>query len=1113
MSWIKELEMQGFKSFANKTKIVFNRNLSVIVGPNGSGKSNICDALLFVLGHVSKKEMRAEKLDHLIFNGGKTDKPAKFARVSITLDNSEKDFPFDAKEVIISRAVDRNGTSVYRLNGERVTKAEVANVLDSVNIRPDGFNIILQGAIARFVELRSDERKALIEELSGIASFDEKKKKSVSELEGVQDKIKEVSIILKEKEGHLKELLADKTTAEKFVKLEKKKRYLEGQVVLKRLEEVSRSEEAIKNSIEEKKTELAKIIEESKGLSDAVVALENEKKELGIEIEKRGEKESVKLNKEIEDLRIALTSQEQQIELKKNELKRMDERKKQVKEEIERNQKNLSESQKEQAKLERDIEKIAEEISKVSKEVDRNKHIEDIFETRKKIDNIKLNIEKLNTEIESALKNENVLEQQNKIENEVRRMRAKHDNIEAMLSKEKKLDVQTKEKINEVDSYINHIIKKIAQLEERKNVYKEMLDEGTKEILKLRDSGKINGIYGTFTEICNIPARYSTAFRVAAGENINTVMVEDIATAKKCIDYLKQYKLGVARFLPIKNISVKKTRIKPVAVGVIDFASNLVGTDAKFKNAVEWIMDDTLIVDKIDALHESELRVVSIEGDFVHNKIVSGGHRSDVIIFRDENIEAEYQKVVAELSKYRSYKDKLTEQIEKNKALIEKLVEDITTAKNRLQELEREYSNLRGEYKDENIDVKKNKTTIQQLEREKYELEELMHLRATSLSAESEKQAENKLKEFTEARNTFVIKLNTIRAESKNIIERDIERLQKICEDIVKSEEEFRQHISELNAKVYNGRNELKQKYEEQKVFFKSLRDITNRRENVIKSIEKSKIEIFRLEKKSDGIDKDIGYSNLKKAEIVGKIEGLKQQFKEFERDGIQQSKSGLEALEKEFEDVRKMLQDFGPVNMKALETYRIVEEEFNLLKAKVTVLETERQKVLDMILDIESKKLNVFMETFSHISDKFSETFALLSENGQASLILENKDSPLDGGIDMIARPAGKKLTSISALSGGEKTLVTLSFIFAIQEYHPAPFYVMDEIDSALDKTNSERLSDLVRAYSKSAQFIIVSHNDELVAAADYLYGVSMKENAVSQVMSIKLPPIEEKK
>lgn len=337
--------------------------------------------------------------------------------------------------------------------------------------------------------------------------------------------------------------------------------------------------------------------------------------------------------------------------------------------------------------------------------------------------------------------------------------------------------------------------------------------------------------------------------------------------------------------------------------------------------------------------------------------------------------------------------------------------------------------------------------------------------------------------------------------------------MQKICEDIVKSEEEFRQHISELNAKVYNGRNELKQKYEEQKVFFKSLRDITNRRENVIKSIEKSKIEIFRLEKKSDGIDKDIGYSNLKKAEIVGKIEGLKQQFKEFERDGIQQSKSGLEALEKEFEDVRKMLQDFGPVNMKALETYRIVEEEFNLLKAKVTVLETERQKVLDMILDIESKKLNVFMETFSHISDKFSETFALLSENGQASLILENKDSPLDGGIDMIARPAGKKLTSISALSGGEKTLVTLSFIFAIQEYHPAPFYVMDEIDSALDKTNSERLSDLVRAYSKSAQFIIVSHNDELVAAADYLYGVSMKENAVSQVMSIKLPPIEEKK
>ncbi|MDD5499907.1 MAG: AAA family ATPase, partial [Candidatus Nanoarchaeia archaeon] len=317
-----------------------------------------------------------------------------------------------------------------------------------------------------------------------------------------------------------------------------------------------------------------------------------------------------------------------------------------------------------------------------------------------------------------------------------------------------------------------------------------------------------------------------------------------------------------------------------------------------------------------------------------------------------------------------------------------------------------------------------------------------------------------------------------------------------------KFEEEFLDFKNRLDA----SKKQLSTYLDEEKGFEEKLRENYAKKDGLEEElkaiklkIEENKIHIKDFEEKTNN------YALLI-AELKGKIEGLEIQFNEYKDLELKVPKKSVSELEHEIFMLEKKLESFGNVNLKALEVFKIVEEEYSDVREKMDLLENESNNVKQAMNEIELKKNATFMETFKEIESNFERIFSIMSPGGIADMILEDSENPIEGGVDIKARPKGKKFLTLKSMSGGEKTITALSFIFAIQEYNPAPFYIMDEVEAALDKENATLFAKLCKQYSEKAQFIVISHNDNVISEADYLYGVSMDTNGVSKVVTLKL-------
>src|SRR3989344_717764 len=318
MTTIQKLKLHGFKSFSKSTEIIFPKGYSVIIGSNGSGKSNIMDAFCFVFGKGSAKGLRAEKSANLIYNGGKEGKPMKDAEVSIWFDNKEKEFPLSEKEIKISRIVKENGNSIYKINDKTKNRQEVIDLLNAARIDPDGHNIILQGDVVRFMELRSEQRKEVMEEISGISVYEDKKQKALNDLDKVEEKLKEANIILTERRANLRELKNDRDQALRYREIEGNIKSNKATYVHLQIKNKSESKEEIEKKIKERESGISKI----QSVIDEIKKIINEKK---------GEKKQLKIHKEVEELKTSLMKKESRIDVCSNEIKRVSSRKEQLK--------------------------------------------------------------------------------------------------------------------------------------------------------------------------------------------------------------------------------------------------------------------------------------------------------------------------------------------------------------------------------------------------------------------------------------------------------------------------------------------------------------------------------------------------------------------------------------------------------------------------------------------------------------------------------------------------------------------------------------------------------------------------------------------------------------
>ena len=365
---------------------------------------------------------------------------------------------------------------------------------------------------------------------------------------------------------------------------------------------------------------------------------------------------------------------------------------------------------------------------------------------------------------------------------------------------------------------------------------------------------------------------------------------------------------------------------------------------------------------------------------------------------------------------------------------------------------------------------------------------------------------EQKFKELSEEIIRLSSEIKNIDSQIINIFIPEKEKTEKILKLLDKDEESFNSELARLQESISQKESLLKEKEDVAKEFYAKFKSLFAKQGKINEEIQKNEHAADKLTEESRQAEIKVNFHSLKNAESSTSLAALMQEFQQYEGVKLFTDKAE-EQLKSEILKFERMMQDIGSVNMRALEVYDEAEKQYNEFMEKKGKLASEKEDVLLMMNEIEGKKKELFLRTFEVVNTNFKNFFTMLTTKGaEATLVMENEENPFEGGVRVNVKITGSKFLDIRGLSGGEKTMTALAFIFAIQENEPASFYVLDEVDAALDKHNSERLAKLIRKYSEKAQYIMISHNDNVISTADILYGVSMNEDGISQVVSLKI-------
>lgn len=1164
---VTKLVMDGFKSFGKRTELLFEPGFNSILGPNGSGKSNILDALCFVLGKSSSKQLRAEKSSNLIYNGGKTKNPAKEAEVTICFDNIPKDnhpktFPVNEDEVKVSRIVRHDGASKYKINGRTTTRQEIIDLLGLARINPDGYNIILQGDIVRLVEMSPIERREIIEEIAGIGIYEEKKQMALNDLAKVEQKLGEAEIILKERERGLRDLKQDRDQALKYKELHDDVRSGKASIIRRKIDRKENEKKEISKTITLHSMNLERLRSQLQSLREEAAKAREQVSKLSKEIEERGEVEQVKRQKELEQVRIDIATQKTRMQA------------------IMQNAKQLNDRAEKLIQTANDIEGTHKQILK---EFDATKHAEEqtrselasvetmilafkkkhglgeaaasmeqtIAELDKKADEQLRQVGQVREQQQNKLREKDKLEfQLQTIDGEINRMNAleKEHHTEIMQLKNKKEELKRSLlRLNELlntDSKqaaeLSHARQRVqqlrddaAKLEARQSRVRDMIAENmaVKKVLENRSS--IGEVHGTVAELGTTDPRYTVALEVAAAQKLQSVVVSDDKTAANAIKFLKKGQFGVATFLPMNKMRQPTTNTTGKELlkekGVHGLAIDLIDYDPKFRGVFHHVFGSTLVVDSIDTARKIGIgtsRMVSLDGDLAETSgaMIGGFRHKRAGSFKEKGVADDLAKKQGEIAE-------LEDKISRLEASREHAEQEITSLREKKAELEGEI--IKGEHSlhINTTDLDINEKTKEELIKKQKEIDvELAALEDTIATKTSEllklKNEKQKLRDdMTQLRNPRVLaELNAyeqkrqelaaqvvrLETEAKNMngqaaqAQTELGRTNALARQLRSEELETKEEFEQLEKRVNEHETEAKAKDAALQEFyaqFKQLFEERSKHESLISSLEKQG---FIQEELSRREEIQVNTYSLEDARVNAELSSALAEFSQYEGVMID-NKQTEEKLQEDVSRWEQTLASMGAVNMRALDIYDAAERELGLLKEKKEVLVKEQNAVRSFMQDIETKKTGIFMNTLGVLNNNFRSNFLTLSTKGDADLELENKEQPFAAGLLIKVRLTGDKFLDIRSLSGGEKTMTALAFLFAIQDHEPAPFYVLDEVDAALDKHNSDKLAKLIRKYTDRAQYIVISHNDAVLTEADTLYGVSMNEHGVSQVVSIR--------
>ncbi|MEF8879974.1 MAG: chromosome segregation protein SMC [Candidatus Thermoplasmatota archaeon] len=1179
--YLKEIHVENFKSFGKKLNIPFFPGFTAITGPNGSGKSNIADAILFVLGPKSSKEMRAGRLTDLIFNGGKKRKnPAKKCKVSLVFDNSERRMPVDADEVKLTRMVKRaplkddpdNYYSRFYINENSANFSDLQNVLQHARMSGDGYNIVKQGDVTSIIEMGGVERRRIIDGIAGISHFDKDIEKAEEEKEEVDENLDRIKIILNEINSQIRQLKKDRDEAYRYKELKdqlyevkakkalKKKQEIEDQIaeVQKQVESYQKEREELedkaKNTKEQYKEKQKKLEEIEQKIADVGG---DEVKEIKEKIENIREEE-IKVeerinysNDEIKQLKEEEEELKNNLEQVKKELNNFEEEKNDTKNVLEEKTKTLEEKQNELKKIKDDIAQTDDKTMDLSHEL--SKMREEYKDKNNQVHELKLKRDRFDEQIEKLLRQIAELEEQQstysfelkdikwqkkETRKEHNQKKKKKEELEKQLFNKKKQISELNEQLADLENRIRRLQRQQSKLQAEYDAAKTMdrkYNQAVNEILKHRDQGKLQGVHGTIAELADVEDKYKTAVETAAGGRMQSIVVDDDQVAAEAINILQEKDLGRATFLPLNKMRKGKPRGKPLMAikdpKAVGFAIDLVDFRDKHRSAFWYVFRDTVVVESLDDARRlmGGVRLVDLKGSLVEaSGAMRGGSKLRSRISFSKKDKGALEKVTEELNEATRVQDETSEKIKTLKteiAEIENQMSEVKTVDEKEKHLrdlnvrKKEFSKKLERVKEELEDKKTEKEKlleekqqieekIKELQNRVKELDEIKEQKGKLLMKGTKKQLAQKARSLEETVTDIQDEVRSLQS-NKETFDKKIELLEERKDEhdtkIEKIKQEIKDHrdnVEELKKKREEYRDKLQTLMSVEEKMTGKIKDLTEERDKIYRKTVEMENELDNINTKMESYYDLISRAKYRLPTLEESVEELNQELKLYDVEIKDKKLPNIESLKESINVIEENMRELEPVNMRALEEYEHQTERKNKLDEDVKHLKDQRKNLVKLVKNITNKKKERFYEVFDAVNENFERIYSQLSEGGKAELKLEDPDNVFESGLTIKARPRGKKVLLLDALSGGEKSIASLGFIFAIQQYDPSPVYVLDEVDMFLDGVNAETVSRMVKKNAQDSQFIMVSLRKIALKEADYVYGVTIRNNGVSDMI-----------
>ena len=1137
--YLKSIEMQGFKSFANKTILQFHDGITGVVGPNGSGKSNVGDAVRWVLGEQSAKQLRGGNMQDVIFSGTETRKPLGYASVAITLDNSDHKLNVDFEEVTVTRRLYRSGESEYLMNGASCRLKDINELFYDTGIGKEGYSIIGQGQIDKILSGKPEERRELFDEAAGIVKFKRRKAVTEKKLAEEQQNLVRVNDILSELTRQLEPLERQSETAKIYLKKKEELKLLDINMFLLEMERIRNdlakvedryriTEEQLKSTkeaFEHTKQEYEKLEQEQEKLDQTILSARDQAGENALKRQQ--------LENQIEVLNEQIHASERNSDTLRERLEaiRAESRTKTAEKNTYQAEKDglheaLLASETEKSEKEAALSECQEQIQAVELQSEQDKSeviglLNQRGSTKGKMQRYDAMLEQIG--IRKAELSQRVLhlktsesEQNGQIEELQNAFEALEETVSSLKQQyqeaDQKITALTADLSNqtkEMEAGQTNYHREASRLESLKNIT-ERYDGYGNSIRKVMEQKDRNpGIHGVVADLLQAEKKYETAIETALGGSIQNIVTDNEATAKYLIEYLKRGHFGRATFLPLTSMRGKKTQVNEDAAretGVLGVANALVSYDPVYEGLVAQLLGRTLVVDTIDHAiviqrkYRQTLRMVTLEGELLSpgGSMTGGSFRNNSnLLGRRREIE-ELEKSVQGLAKeLREIQQELEEKKNKRNE-----IRDLRTELN--EKLQRQY--IEQNTVRLNLEKAREKKTEIRLDFEALQKESL--------------EIENQIAEIERNRKVIGQEMQES-VERESTLQENIQKAQEALTGLRRREAEYTKDLEEIRLNYAN----LSQKDGFLAQNIRRLEEETGKLEAESRTmLEKAAEEKDDVKKKQQDI-----------VEIQKTIAAAVQAKEEEDRRivELQEKKEALSADHKEFFEKRDQLSD--QISLMDKECFRLnsqkekleetkeaqtsyLWEEYEVTPGHAREFQMEeiperselKRRVLevkDAIRKLGSVNVNA-IEEYKEISERHAFLDAQHTDLVKAAETLQGiiDEDILVAGIRIISQPPGKKLQNMMQLSGGEKALTAIALLFAIQNLKPSPFCLLDEIEAALDDSNVTRFAQYLHKLTKNTQFIVITHRRGTMTAADRLYGITMQEKGVSTLVSVDL-------